>query len=218
MTKKWEIIKKIMDSGLVVVVRASNADEAKKITEACLKGGAAAIEITYTVPGASQVIEELVKEYQNEIIIGAGTVLDPETARISLLSGAEYVVSPHLNEETVSLCNRYQVPCMPGIMTIKDAVRAMELGADILKVFPGEAFGPKIIKAMNGPLPQANLMPTGGVNLDNVEEWISAGAVSVGVGGSLTSSAKIGDYKTITNLASQFVHKIEEARSLLKYA
>ena len=212
MSNKWEVLKKITDSGLVVVVRAGDADEAKRITEACLKGGAAAIEITYTVPGATQVIEELEKEYQNEIIIGAGTVLDPETARIALLSGAQYVVSPYLSEETLKLCNRYQVPCMPGVMTVERVVKAMELGADILKVFPGEAFGPKIIKAIKGPLPQASLMPTGGVSLDNVGEWVKAGAVAVGVGGSLTASAKSGDYKTITSLAKQFVGKIKEAR------
>lgn len=210
MKTKWEVIKKITDSGLVVVVRADDASEAKKITEACLNGGAAAIEITYTVPGATQVIEELVKEYQNEILIGAGTVLDPETARIALLSGAEYVVSPYLNEETLKLCNRYQVPCMPGVMTVEGVVKAMELGADILKVFPGEAYGPNIIKAIKGPLPQASLMPTGGVNLDNVGQWIKAGAVAVGVGGSLTASAKTDDYKSITLLAKQFVDKIKE--------
>ncbi|WP_028389949.1 bifunctional 2-keto-4-hydroxyglutarate aldolase/2-keto-3-deoxy-6-phosphogluconate aldolase [Bacillus cihuensis] len=212
MSNKWEVIKKITDSGLVVVVRANDADEAKKITEACLKGGAAAIEITYTVPGATQVIEELAKEYQNEIIIGAGTILDPETARIALLSGAEYVVSPYLNEETLKLCNRYQVPCMPGVMTVEGVVKAMELGADILKVFPGEAFGPNIIKAIKGPLPKSSLMPTGGVSLDNVGQWIKAGAVAVGAGGSLTASAKTGDYKTISSLAEQFVQKIKEAR------
>lgn len=212
MSNKWEVLKKITESGLVVVVRATDEDEAKKITEACLKGGAAAIEITYTVPGATQVIEELAKEYQNEIIIGAGTVLDPETARIALLSGAEYVVSPYLNEETLKLCNRYQVPCMPGVMTVEGVVKAMELGADILKVFPGEAFGPSIIKAIKGPLPKSSLMPTGGVTLDNVEQWIKAGAVAVGAGGSLTASAKTGDYKTISSLAEQFVQKIKEAR------
>lgn len=212
MSNKWEVLKKITDSGLVVVVRAGDADEAKRITEACLLGGAAAIEITYTVPGATHVIEELGKEYQNEIIIGAGTVLDPETARIALLSGAQYVVSPYLNEETLKLCNRYQVPCMPGVMTVEGVVKAMELGADILKVFPGEAFGPKIMKAIKGPLPQASLMPTGGVSLDNVGEWIKSGAVAVGVGGSLTASANSGDFKTITSLAKQFVEKIKEAR------
>lgn len=212
MIKKLDIIKKITDSGLVVVIRAENSDEAKKITEACLKGGAAAIEITYTVPGATKVIEELSKEYSKDIIIGAGTVLDPETARIAILSGAQYVVSPSFSKETIKLCNRYQIPCMPGVMTIEGVIEAMESGADILKIFPGEVFGPKIIKAIKGPLPQANMMPTGGVSIDNVGEWIKAGAVAVGVGGSLTAGAKTGDFASITKLATEFVTKIKEAR------
>lgn len=212
MSKKFEIINKITEAGLVVVVRAENSDEAKKITDACLKGGAAAIEITYTVPGATKVIEDLAKEYKNEIIIGAGTILDAETARIAILSGAQYVVSPYLSVDTLKLCNRYQIPCMPGVMTIEGVIQAMELGADILKIFPGEAFGPKIIKAIKGPLPQANMMPTGGVSIDNVAEWIKAGAVAVGAGGSLTAGAKTGDFDSITRLAAQFVSKIKEAR------
>lgn len=212
--KKWNVLKKITDSGLVVVVRAENAEEAKRITEACLEGGAAAIEITYTVPGASRVIEELANYYKSgEIIIGAGTVLDPETARIAILSGAQYVVSPALNEDTLKLCNRYQIPCMPGVMTVADVIKAMELGADILKVFPGEAFGPKIIKAISGPLPQATMMPTGGVSVDNVAEWIKAGAAAVGAGGSLIAGAKTGDFASITRLAKEFVTKIKEARA-----
>jgi 2-dehydro-3-deoxyphosphogluconate aldolase / (4S)-4-hydroxy-2-oxoglutarate aldolase len=212
MNKKWDIIKKITDSGLVVVVRAENPETAKKITNACLEGGAAAIEITYTVPGATKVIEELAKEYSGQIIIGAGTVLDSETARIAILSGAQYVVSPYLSRETLRLCNRYQIPCMPGVMTVEGVVEAMELGADILKIFPGEAFGPSIIKAIKGPLPQASMMPTGGVSIDNVGEWIRAGAVAVGVGGAMTAGAKTGDYASITKLASEFVLKIKDAR------
>lgn len=212
MNKKWDILKKITDSGLVVVVRAENPDEAKKIADACLKGGAAAIEITYTVPGATRVIEELARYYAGEIIIGAGTVLDPETARISMLAGAQYIVSPCLELETMKMCNRYQVPYMPGVMTVEGVVKAMEYGADILKVFPGEAFGPKIIKALKGPLPQANMMPTGGVSIDNVGEWIKAGAIAVGVGGNLTAGAKTGDFASITRLAAEFVEKIKEAR------
>lgn len=211
--KKWNVLQRITESGLVAVIRAENADEAKRITDACLKGGAAAIEITYTVPGASDVIEELAKTYSpDEIIIGAGTVLDAETARISILSGAQYVVCPYLNVDALKLCNRYQIPCMPGVMTIDGVVEAMENGADILKVFPGDAFGPKIIKAIKGPIPQANLMPTGGVNVDNVSDWIKAGAVAVGAGGSLTAGAKTGDYDSITKLATQFIERIDEAR------
>lgn len=147
------------------------------------------------------------------IIIGAGTVLDPETARIAILAGAQYVVSPSFNMNTLKLCNRYQVPCMPGVMTAEGVVEAMEAGADILKIFPGELYGPKIIKAFSGPLPQANMMPTGGVGIENVAEWIKAGAVAVGVGGNLTASAKTGDYDTISRLAAEFVSKIKEARA-----
>jgi 2-dehydro-3-deoxyphosphogluconate aldolase/(4S)-4-hydroxy-2-oxoglutarate aldolase len=212
--KKWDVINRITETGLVVVVRGDNPDIAKRVTDACLKGGATAIEITYTVPGASQVIEELVKSYSpSEMIIGAGTVLDSETARIAILSGAQYVVSPHLNLDLIKLCNRYQVPCMPGVMTVEGAVEAMEAGADILKLFPCEVFGPKMIKAIKGPLPQANIMPTGhGINIDSVTEWIEAGAVAVGTGNNITAGAKTGDFESITKLASRFLNKIKEAR------
>jgi 2-dehydro-3-deoxyphosphogluconate aldolase / (4S)-4-hydroxy-2-oxoglutarate aldolase len=144
--------------------------------------------------------------------VGAGTVLDPETARAAILAGAKYVVSPCLNKEVVTLCNRYQVPCMPGAMTIKEVVECLEAGADIVKIFPGELFGPAIIKAIKGPIPQAKLMPTGGVSLENVDQWIKAGCVAVGVGGNLTAGAKKGDYKSISDIGKQFVEKVKEAR------
>lgn len=211
---KEKVITRITDVGIVAVVRANNGDEAKRIAEACIEGGVPAIELTFTVPMAHKVIEELAATYKNgEIILGAGTVLDPETARIAILSGAEYIVSPYFNADTVKLCNRYRVPCMPGAMTIKEVVEAMEAGADIVKVFPGEAFGPKIIKAINGPIPQAKMMPTGGVDVNNVGEWIKAGAVAVGAGSSLTAGAKTGDYAAITQKGKEFVAKIKEARA-----
>ncbi len=212
--KKSEVLKRITDCGVVAVVRAENAEQAVKIADACAAAGIAALEITFTVPGAADVIKELAKVYnKGEIIVGAGTVLDPETARAAILAGAQYIVSPCLNVETVKLCNRYQVACMPGAMTIKEVVDAMDAGADIVKVFPGELFGPKIIKAIKGPIPQATLMPTGGVSLDNVHEWISAGCVAVGVGGNLTAGAKTGDYASITEIGKQFVAKVKEARA-----
>ena len=184
------VLTKIADSGVVAVVRAENGEKAKKIADACLEGGVPAIELTFTVPFAHKVIEDLAKEYKNgEMILGAGTVMDPETARIAILSGAQYVVSPYFNAETVKLCYRYRVPCMPGALTIKEVVEAMEAGADIVKVFPGEAFGPKNLKAIKGPIPQAKMMPTGGVDVNNVAEWIKAGAVAVGAGSSLTGGA-----------------------------
>ncbi len=212
---KEKVITRICDAGIVAVVRAENADEAMRITDACIEGGVAAIELTFTVPGAHRVIEDLAKKYtSDQIILGAGTVMDPETARTAILSGAEYIVSPYFSKETVKLCNRYRVPCMPGAMTIKEVVEAMEAGADIIKIFPGEAFGPKIIKAIKGPIPYAKMMPTGGVSVDNVGEWIKAGAVAVGAGGALTAGAKTGDYASITRIGKEFVQKIKEARGL----
>jgi 2-dehydro-3-deoxyphosphogluconate aldolase/(4S)-4-hydroxy-2-oxoglutarate aldolase len=197
----------------VAVVRATSAEQAIKIADACLEGGCPAIEVTFTVPGAHKVIEALAERYKpSELILGAGTVLDPETARIAILSGATYVVSPSLNVETVRLCNRYQVPVMPGVMSIRDVIEAMEAGADIIKLFPGEAFGPGMIRAIKGPLPQAPLMPTGGVDVNNVGEWIKAGAVAVGAGSSLTGGAKTGEYGKITELARQFIENIKAAR------
>ncbi|KYG90031.1 bifunctional 2-keto-4-hydroxyglutarate aldolase/2-keto-3-deoxy-6-phosphogluconate aldolase [[Bacillus] sp. KCTC 13219] len=210
---KHNILKQITDSGLVAVVRADNIEQAKKITEAAINGGVAAIEITYTIPGATKVIEELASTFQSAIILGAGTVLDAETARIAILAGAKYIVSPSFNIETAKLCNRYQIPYMPGIMTIEAAVQAMEYGADVLKVFPGELMGPKVIKAIKGPLPHANLMPTGGVNVNNVGEWIRAGAVAVGAGGSLIGNPEVDGYNKITETAKVFIQEIQQARS-----
>jgi 2-dehydro-3-deoxyphosphogluconate aldolase/(4S)-4-hydroxy-2-oxoglutarate aldolase len=210
---RWEIPGRIVASGLVAVVRAETADEAACIADACAQGGVAAIEITFTVPGAAAVIESLAKIYESGgILIGAGTVLDPETARIAILAGAQYVVSPALCRETARLCNRYQIPYMPGAGTIRDVIEAMESGADVIKLFPGEVLGPAFVKAVKGPLPQASLMPTGGVSLENVEEWIRAGVVAVGVGGSLTRGAKDGDFGSITARARQFIEKIRRAR------
>ena len=213
MSTKLKTLKKITDVGVVAVVRAESADQAIKIAEACREGGIPAIEITFTVPYADEVIRELSKAYKNgEMIVGAGTVLDSETARVAILAGAQYIVSPCLDEETIKLCNRYQIPVMPGCVTIKEMVTAMELGADIIKVFPGELVGPSYIKAVKGPLPQAPLMPTGGVSLENAAEWIKNGCVAVGVGGSLTAGAKTGDYAAVTEMAKKFVAAVQQAR------
>ena len=214
---KQTVIQKIKDAGIVAVVRAENGDMARRISDACLEGGVPAVEMTFTVPGAHKVIEELASVYKNgEMILGAGTVLDAETARIAILSGAQYIVSPYFDEATVRLCNRYAVPCMPGVMTIKDVVAALELGVDIIKLFPGDAFGPGMVKAIKGPIPQANIMPTGGVDVNNVAEWIKAGVVAVGAGSSLTAGAKTGDFKAITEMGKQFVENIKNARAALK--
>jgi 2-dehydro-3-deoxyphosphogluconate aldolase/(4S)-4-hydroxy-2-oxoglutarate aldolase len=211
---KVEDLKRVEETGIVAVVRAENAEKALKITEAVKKGGIDAIEITMTVPGAVDVIKQLTDEYsKDEILIGAGSVLDAETARACILAGAEYIVSPSLDEETIKMCNRYQKAVMPGAMSVTEVVKAMKYGADIVKVFPATLFGPKIIKAIKGPLPQAPLMPTGGVSLDNVKDWIKAGSLAVGVGSSLSKGAKTGDYEQVTETAKEFIRLIKEARA-----
>ncbi len=211
---KEQILTKIQDCGIVAVVRAETTDEAQRIAEACLEGGVSAIELTFTVPHADKVIEFLANKYSpEEMILGAGTVMDSQTARMAMLCGAQYIVSPYFDVETVKLCNRYRMAVMPGVMSVREAVMAMEAGADILKIFPADLFGPKIIKDIKGPLPYAKMMPTGGVTADNAGEWIKAGAVALGAGGSLTAGAKMGDYALITETAKRFVKNIKAARS-----
>jgi len=210
---KLHVLSRITESGLVAIVRTDNSSQASRIVEACMEGGASAIEITFTVPGATAIIEELAKRYPvKELALGAGTVLDPETARIAILAGAQFVVSPSLNTGTARLCNRYHIPYLPGAGTIREIVEAMEAGADIIKVFPGETLGPVFVKAAKAPLPQASLMPTGGVSIDNASEWIAAGSVALGVGGNLTVGARTGDFKSITDLTRRFIAVIKEAR------
>ena len=208
---KTEILAKLKEEKIVAVIRAENKQQGEKIIDSIVKGGINFIEITMTVPGAIDIIKELSLKYSTNpnIVIGAGTVLDAETARMAMLAGAKYIVSPSLNADTVKMCNRYRIPVIPGIMTVKEAVEALELGVDVLKVFPGNAFGPSIIKALKGPLPQAQFMPTGGVSVENANEWIKNGAIAVGTGSNLTAGAKTGDYEQITKLAQDFVKAVK---------
>ena len=206
--RKYEVLQRIEKVGVVAVVRAENSEKAKKIALACMEGRIDSIEITFTVPGAQKVIEDLVVEFGDKLLIGAGTVLDSETARIAILAGANFIVSPGFNLETAKLCNRYQIPYMAGCMTVTEMIAAMEAGVDVLKVFPGSAFGPDFIKAIKGPLPQAVMMPTGGVSIDNVDKWIKNGCIAVGVGGNLTK----GSSEDMTNAAKEFVEKVKLAR------
>lgn len=206
--RKYEVLQRIEKFGVVAVVRADNSEKAKKIALACMEGGIDSIEITFTVPGANKVIESLTEEFGDSLLVGAGTVLDSETGRIAILDGAKYIVSPGFDLETAKLCNRYQIPYMAGCMTITEMIKAMEAGVDIIKVFPGSAFGPSFVKAIRGPLPQALLMPTGGVSIDNVDQWIKNGCVAVGVGGNLTK----GTSEEMTKAAKEFVSKVKEAR------
>jgi 2-dehydro-3-deoxyphosphogluconate aldolase / (4S)-4-hydroxy-2-oxoglutarate aldolase len=214
MMKKLSTLSKLTECGVVAVVRADSKEEAVKISEACVEGGIKGIEVTFTVQGADEVIKELASLYKDndDVVIGAGTVLDAVTARISILAGAEFVVSPAFDAETAKLCNLYSVPYMPGCMTITEMKQALEAGVDIVKLFPGNAFGPDFVKSVKAPLPQVNIMPTGGVDLNNVEQWIKNGCVAVGVGGNLVAPAKTGEYEKITEYAKQYVAKVRAAR------
>jgi len=210
MLKKSKILKKITNIGIVAVVRSETIEEGIRISKACVEGGIPAVEVTYTVPGATEVIKALKEQFtSDELVIGAGTVLDASTARIAILAGSEFIVSPAFDEETAKLCNLYQVPYMPGCMTITEITKAMQYGADIVKLFPGSAFGPSFVKAVKAPLPQANIMPTGGVSLENIDEWFKNGVVAVGVGGKLAS----GSSEDIIATTKAFVEKIKEIRN-----
>ena len=211
--EKLEVLRRLEECGVVAVVRGNSEEEVMKIIDACIAGGIIGIEVTFTVPGAVDIIKALAKRYDpKDVLIGAGTVLDPETARAAILAGAQFIVAPCLNVDTVKMCLRYQVACMPGAMTIKETVDCLEAGADIVKLFPGNLAGPKMIKNIKGPLPQVRIMPTGGVNAANAGEWIAAGAVAVGAGGDLTAGAKTGDYESITRIAKEMVAAVKEAR------
>lgn len=212
--EKEKVIAKIKEVGVVAVIRGNDADHGVKISDACIAGGVTAIEVAFTTPRAHETIKTLVDKYKDNenVVIGAGTVLDPETARIAILNGAVFVVSPSINLETIKLCNRYRVACMPGTTTIEGVLTAMEAGADIIKIFPGEIVGTKLIKAIKGPVPQAQLMPTGGVSVENLHEWLNVGCVAVGAGGSLTGGAKTGDYQLITDTAIKFIEAVKAAR------
>jgi len=211
---KQTILERIAKTGVVAVVRAASADEAVRIAEACIRGGIAAIEVTFTIPGALGVIEGLAARFsEKELLVGAGTVLDAETARAAILAGARFVVGPSFSEATARLCNRYQIPYMPGTLTVTEMISALEAGCDVVKLFPGSAFGPSYVKTVKGPLPQINVMPTGGVSLENTRDWIKNGAFAVGVGGEITGPAGKGDYEGVAKLASAFVEAVAAARA-----
>lgn len=211
--EKFEVLRKIKEVGVVAVIRAETAMDAIEISKAVMKGGIPAIELTFTVPNAESVLKELAANFsKDELILGAGTVLDATTARIAILAGARYIVSPGFDKETAELCNLYQVPYMPGCLTITEMLTALKCGVDIIKLFPGSAFGPSYVKAVRGPLPNISIMPTGGVSLDNVKDWVKNGVVAVGVGGELTAPAKNKDFEGVTKNAALFVEAVKNAR------
>ncbi|MBO1001716.1 bifunctional 2-keto-4-hydroxyglutarate aldolase/2-keto-3-deoxy-6-phosphogluconate aldolase [Pseudogracilibacillus auburnensis] len=202
--KSYNILKKLNESKITVVIRGDTIEQAEKIVAACVNGGVKSLEITFTVPKAHHLLEKIREKYDS-VVVGAGTVLDSETARLAILSGADFIVSPHFDVETAKLCNRYCIPYLPGCMTINEMIHAIEYGVTIIKLFPGQLFSPSIIQNIKGPLPYIQIMPTGGISLDNLNTWLDAGATLVGVGSDITYPAKDDHYDRVEKLASKFV-------------
>ena len=217
MKYKFKLLEQLETNGIVAVIRAESKEQALKIVDFAYQGGIKAIEITMTIPGAIDVIKDISSKFSPEMLIGAGTILDSETARLAILAGAEFIVSPHLDIEIIKTANRYQKVVIPGAMTVREVILSMEHGADVVKIFPSGLFGPEIIKAIKGPLPQAPLMPTGGINLNNLQEWFKAGVFCVGVGSSLTKDAiKKGDYAIVKDRAQEFINKYKKIKDQIE--
>ena len=209
MLLKYESIKRIQEAGVVAVVRGNNEENSYQTAKACIKGHITAIELAFTSPSADITIKRLTEEYgsDKDVIIGAGTVLDPATARLAIIAGAKFVVSPSFNKDTAKLCNLYQIPYIPGCFTSTEIQDALTYGADVIKVFPGSVAGKTMINEIHGPFPNVNVMPTGGVSLENMNEWFEKGAFVIGVGGSLVGPGKKNDYEAVTENARKFNEK-----------
>lgn len=210
-----EIVHRIKEIAVVPVIRTSSAEMAVKAAEAVYRGGILCVEITMTVDGAIRALEAVANQFGDEVILGAGTVLDPETARICMLAGAQFFVTPSLNVKTIEMAKRYSKPIYPGALTPTEILTAWEAGADGVKVFPCSAVGgAKYIKALKGPFPQIDLVPTGGVNLETIADFLQAGAAAVGVGGELVDAAtcKEGTYELFTERARKFREAVQSVR------
>ncbi|MCB0178938.1 MAG: bifunctional 4-hydroxy-2-oxoglutarate aldolase/2-dehydro-3-deoxy-phosphogluconate aldolase [Anaerolineae bacterium] len=204
----------IRESGIIAIMRANRSDQLVAAAEAIWAGGVQAIEVTMTTPGALEVIAAATEKFQGQVLFGAGSVLDPETARAAILTGADFVVAPTLNVEVIRLCNRYGVPVMPGCYTPTEALTAWEAGADMIKLFPADALGPKFVKALLAPLPQLEIVPVGGVDLTNAADFIRAGAAALGVGSSLITPSLLdaGDLAELTRRAAAFIDVVKNGR------
>jgi len=209
-----ETLSRLADTGVVAVLRGVEADQLIGITEALREGGVTAVEITADTPDVEEKLGQVTGSFGDEVVVGTGTVLDSETARATLMAGAEFVVSPSLHEDVIETCNRYGAVTAPGVMTPTEAIRGYEAGADFVKVFPAKTVGPDHLAAMKGPLGQIPMMPTGGVGPGNAAEYVNAGAFAVGAGGALVDygAAARGDFEVITETAREFVQVVEDAR------
>jgi 2-dehydro-3-deoxyphosphogluconate aldolase / (4S)-4-hydroxy-2-oxoglutarate aldolase len=210
-----DIVRAIEAGGVVAVIRMREPEKLRAVVDALAEGGVRALEVTMTVPRAIEMIGQLAPTLPAGFLLGAGTILDAETARLAILAGAQFVVGPVFRPEVIAMCHRYDVAAMPGCFTPTEILSAWEAGADVVKVFPATALGPGFFKDVRGPLPQVKLMPTGGVSLDNAGDWIKAGAVAVGVGTALLDAKAIasGEYSAITANAKRIVGNVAAARA-----
>lgn len=208
-------LERVLKSGLVAIIRATSGEQLTAVARALYEGGIDVLEVTFTVPNAVEVLASVKRELGKQILLGAGTVLDPETARTAILAGAEFLVSPTVNLDVIRLAHRYDKLMMTGAYTPTEILTAWEAGADVIKVFPAEIGGPPYLKALKGPLPQVRLMPTGGVNLETLPAFLNAGACAVGLGSSLVEKDAIerGDMARIRDLAGQYVALMQKLRA-----
>ena len=214
MIDKPEKLQVIRQSGVVAIMRAQSSGQLVAAADAIRAGGVRAIEVTMTTPGALGVIEEAARRYGEQVLFGAGSVLDAETARAAILAGADFIVAPTLDLATVQLCNRYGVPVVPGCYTPTEMLAAWQAGADMVKLFPASVGGPALVKAILAPLPQLEIVPVGGVNLDTAAQFIASGAAALGVGSSLVDQKLLdsGDMDELTRRAAAFIEKAKEGR------
>ena len=205
---------RVVNSGIVGIIRAPDGGQLVDVARAMAAGGVDCLEVTFTVPRAHKVLEQVAEALGDQVLLGAGTVLDPETCRIAILSGAEFIVSPGTNPDVIRMCKRYSKLVMPGALTPTEVVAAWELGADFVKVFPCDVLGPAHLKALRGPLPQVKMIPTGGVTLETAAEFLKAGASALGIGSALVEPAaiKARDFARIEKLARQYVSIVRETR------
>jgi 2-dehydro-3-deoxyphosphogluconate aldolase/(4S)-4-hydroxy-2-oxoglutarate aldolase len=208
-------LRQVLECGIVAVVRSPDSQQLVEVTRALADGGVTVVEITMTVPNALEVVRQVRHALGERVLLGAGTILDPETARAALLAGAEYLVAPTVNLDVIRLCQRYDKLVMPGAFTPTEILSAWEAGADVVKVFPADVVGPAFFKALRGPLPQVRLMPTGGVDLSTAADFLRAGACCLGVGGQLVEPRAVaeGNFDRIRDLARQYVAIVQEVRS-----
>ncbi|MDR2834240.1 MAG: bifunctional 2-keto-4-hydroxyglutarate aldolase/2-keto-3-deoxy-6-phosphogluconate aldolase [Streptococcaceae bacterium] len=213
--KKVETILKLKAAGVIVVVRADSAKDAILASESLIEGGLRGIEIAFTTPNAIQAITHLAQKYKDdpEVVIGAGTVLDESSVVAAIQAGSSFVVSPCFNKESAKVCNLYQIPYLPGCLTPTEIREALVYGADIIKLFPGSAFSPNYISNIKAPLPQVNIMPTGGVNLENMHEWFESGVFAVGIGGDLMKPLAKRDFEGIKEKAKKYKEKLMQIQS-----